>query len=80
MARSEAVFQVVDPFVIFRSRVPEVYGTGRMVHSDDPILRTHRGHFAPISQRIAEQSQSYTAPKTVVPVTTPIEAKEAAHG
>lgn len=73
MARAEAVFQVVDPFVVFVGRVPEVYGAGRMVHSDDPILRTHRHSFAPISQRIAEQSQSYTAPKAVVPVTPTIE-------
>lgn len=82
--QQEQVFQVTEPFAVCRAGAPEVYGPDRMVMSTDPILRTHRANFAPVSSRIQDPARLVAAPRTTPPPPVaegPTEAEEAtAHG
>jgi hypothetical protein len=77
MARGETqVWQVVEPFAVFEGRTPDVFGPGRMVGSDDPILRTHRQFFAPVTASAQKNSITTAATSVLVPNNGP----EATHG
>jgi hypothetical protein len=48
------LYECVEPFAVFQDDIPEVYGNGRMVLADDPILRTHGPNFVPAADRVEQ--------------------------
>lgn len=59
------LYRCTDPFSIWNNGVPTLYAGDREVLEDDPILKTHRHHFEPASQRVANRPRIEEA--TAVP-------------
>ena len=87
------MYRCVEPFATFRDGIPEVYGATAEVLEGDPILKSHRAHFEPVSDRVlrrARVEQATAAPgelrSPVVPVASapvvvvPDVVKEYEHG
>ena len=72
-----AVFACVEPFVIFRDGIPDVYAAGREVLGDDPILRTHGHAFVDVAARVEAAT---AAPGERRAVTIPDHVKENSDG
>jgi hypothetical protein len=79
----QQVWQVVEPFAVFKAGAPDIYSRDRMVRADDPILRSHRANFAPVSERVSEPVRLVAAPSIIPrpPVAgVPVEVEETTHG
>jgi hypothetical protein len=50
-----------DPFTVWKDGVPVVYSSDREIFEDDPILKTHRHHFEPASDRVLQRTRTETA-------------------
>ncbi len=48
------MFTCTEPFVVFHDGIPDVFGPGRQVFSDNPILRSHPANFVPSADRVEQ--------------------------
>lgn len=52
-----SLYRCTSPFSVFRDGVPVVYNGDQEVLEDDPILKTHRHHFEPASDRVLQRTR-----------------------
>lgn len=43
-----SVLRVTESFAAFTQGFPEVYNTGRLINSDDPVVKGRESHFEPV--------------------------------
>jgi hypothetical protein len=50
------MFTCTEPFVVFRDGIPDVFGPGRQVFADNPILKSHPANFVPSADRVEQMT------------------------